>query len=199
MSDPSELSGQPELADRLSHIPKNESTPVVGYLVFLIGVAMLAYGITALWFGMRDVMEVGGYCAEGGAYEIRQHCPDGAELLMFTGIPVGIIGLFIALFGGSRAGKGAAGLLLLGWPALFVSLGYNFLDYAMHPPAGMGSTAGWWVCGILFQLMGLPALFGAPMLVKGVQPERRYAVLAVFLIATVIGVVIGIQVANSVD
>ncbi len=78
---------------------------------------------------------------------------------------------------------GAAGLLLLGWPALFISLGYNFIDYAINPPEGMGSTAGWWVCGILFALMGLPALAGIPMLVKAIQPERRNAVLAVFLIA----------------
>ncbi|HMU26542.1 MAG: hypothetical protein U0R29_10075 [Solirubrobacterales bacterium] len=195
----SDLTGQPELSDRLSQIPKNEPFPVVGLVIFFVGMVMVAYGITALWFGMREVMDVGGYCAEGGPYVVRQHCPDGAELLIFTGIPIGIIGLFIALLGGAKSAKGAAGLLLLGWPALFISLGYNFIDYAINPPEGMGSTAGWWVCGILFALMGLPALAGIPMLVKAIQPERRNAVLAVFLIAAAAGVVIGIQVANAAD
>jgi len=61
----SEPSVPPELSERFSQIPKNESSPVVGYVVMFIGVAMVAYGITALWFGMREVMDVGGYCAEG--------------------------------------------------------------------------------------------------------------------------------------
>lgn len=181
-------------SDPLPHTPKKEPSPIVGYLVFFVGVAMVAYGITALWFGMRGVMDVGGYCAEGGPYVIQQHCPDGAELLMFTGIPAGIIGLFIALLGGAKAAKGAGALLLLGWPALFISLGYNFIDYAINPPEGMGSTAGWWVCGVVFALMGLPALGGIPILVKGIQPDRRNAVLGVLAFAIVAGIAIGIWV-----
>jgi len=189
----------PELSGRLSQVPKSESSPVIGYLVMFIGVAMVAYGITALWFGMRDVMDVGGYCAEGGPYVSRQACPDGAETLMLTGIPVGIIGLFVAMFGCSKSSPGATGLLLLGWPALFISLGYNFIDYAINPPENMDGTAGWWVCGIIFGLMGLPALAGIPWLVRSIRPDRRNAVLAIFLLAVASGVVIGIQVANSVD
>ena len=185
----------PVLSDRLSRIPGNEPVPVLGYLIFFVGMVMVAYGISALWLGMRDVMEVGGYCAEGGAYEIRQTCPDRAELLLFTGIPVGVIGLFVALIGGAKSAKGAAGLLLLGWPALFVSLGYNFIDYAINPPPDMGSTAGWWVCGVLFMLMGVPALFGIPALVKAIPPERRVPVLGIFLAAIAVGIVLVFRVA----
>ena len=188
----------PEISARISQIPKNESSPVAGYLVMFIGVTMVAYGITALWFGMREVMDVGGYCAEGGPYVVRQHCPDGAELLMLTGIPVGVIGLFVAMFGAAKSAPGAAGLLLLGWPALFISLGYNFIDYAINPPEEMGSTAGWWVCGIVFGLMGLPALAGIPWLLRSIRPDRRNAVLAIFLLAAAAGIVVGIQIANSV-
>jgi len=170
-------------------------------VIFFVGMLMLAYGITALWFGMRGVMEVGGYCADGGsAYVIQQHCPEGTGLLMGTGIPLGIIGLFIAMWGAAKSAKGAIGLLLLGWPALFISLGYNFIDFAINPPEGMsGGTGGWWVCGIIFALMGLPALAGVPMLVKGVQPDRRNAILAIFALASAVGILVGIQVNNSLN
>jgi len=186
------LQSQP--SERLGHVPDGEKSPALGYLVFFLGLVMVAYGITALWFGMRGVMEVGGYCAEGGPYVIEQHCPDGAEVLLFTGIPVGVIGLFVAMAGGAMAAKGAAGLLLLGWPAVFCSLGWNFIEYAIDPPAGMGSTGGWWVCGVIFALMGLPALGGIPMLVKAIRPDRRNAVLAVFLTACAAGIALGIRV-----
>jgi hypothetical protein len=184
-------------AEPLSHIPKDEGVPVAGYLIMFIGVLGVAYGITALWFGMREVMDVGGFCAEGGAYEIRQTCPDGAELLMLTGIPAGVIGLFVALVGCAKSGRGAAGLLLLGWPALFVSLGWNFIEYAINPPEGMGSSVGWWICGVLFALMGVPALFLIPSLVKGIQPERRNVILGVFLAAIAAGVLLGVWVADN--
>ena len=192
MTDSSDLSGQ------LSPAGQDQRSPVLGYLIFFIGVTLLAYGITALWFGMRDVMDVGGYCPEGGPYEIRQTCPDSAELLMFTGIPAGIIGLFIAMLGAGRAARGAGGLLLLGWPALFISLGYNFIDYAINPPENMDGTVGWWICGVIFGLMGLPALLGIPMLVKAIQPERRTAVLMTFVLACGAGIVLGIVIRNAI-
>lgn len=171
--------------------------PVAGLLIFFVGVAMVAYGVTALWFGMRDVMEVGGYCAEGGPYEIRQTCPDRSELLMFTGIPVGVIGLFVAVVGAAKSGRGAGSLLWLSWPALFISLGYNFIDYAINPPEGMDSTVGWWVCGVLFGLMGIPALFAIPWLYKGIERAHRTAIVATFLLAAVAGLIVGIYIADS--
>src|SRR4051794_21387719 len=48
---------------------------------------------------------------------------------------------------------------LLAWPALFLSLGYNFWDYGLDAPGEQGANAGWIVCGVLFVLMGgLPLL-----------------------------------------
>jgi hypothetical protein len=44
--------------------------------------------------------------------------------------------------------------------------------------------------------MGLPALVGIPWLVRSIRPDRRNAVLAVFLAAIAAGIVIGIQVAQ---
>ena len=141
-------------------------------------------------------MDVGGFCAEGGPYEIRQTCPDRSELLMFTGIPAGVIGLFVAMIGGSKVSKGAAGLLLLSWPALFISLGYNFLYYANNPPEDMDGTAGWWFCGVLFMLMGVPALLAIPMLVKAIPAKRRVPVLGIFIAAIAIGIVLMTLVAS---
>jgi hypothetical protein len=40
------------------------------------------------------------------------------------------------------------------WPALFISLGWNFLEYGFDPPFGEGLAWGWLVCGVLFMLMG---------------------------------------------
>jgi len=166
-------------------------------VILFVGVAMIGYGITALWFGMRDVLEVGGFCAEGGAYVIQQTCPDRAELLIFTGIPAGVIGIFVALFGCARSARGSAGMLLLGWPALFLSLGFNFIYFAINPPDAMGSTIGWWISGIVFCLMGAPALLLLPSLIKAIQPERRNAFLAVFLAGAIIGTLIAVKVAGS--
>ena len=54
-------------------------------VLYLVGVAGIAAGITLLFLGMRAVMDVGGMCAEGGPYVIEQHCPEGAALAMLLG------------------------------------------------------------------------------------------------------------------
>ncbi len=45
------------------------------------------------------------------------------------------------------------GLVFLAWPALFLSLGWNFLAYGFFPPEG-GWVWSWLFCGVLFVLMG---------------------------------------------
>ena len=47
------------------------------------------------------------------------------------------------------------------WPALFLSLAYNFFDYGVRG----GVNGGWIVCGIVFALMGVvPLLWAVPHL-----------------------------------
>jgi hypothetical protein len=77
----------------------------------------------------------------------------------------GIFGLF--LFGGlmawrgSRLGGNYGALVLLAWPALFLSLGWNFLEYAIWPPGPeSGIVLGWLIPGVVFVIMG-----GGPLLV----------------------------------
>src|SRR3954467_321966 len=121
------------------------------------GTAIFIFCLAALYESMRAVMDVGGACASGGAYEIRQACPKGVGWV----IPVTIFGMFFAgIFtflgvfdeGGPRP-------YVFAWSALFLALGWNFLDYGFSPPDNHDTVWGWVICGIVFVLMG-----GAPLL-----------------------------------
>ena len=131
----------------------------------LIGAAGLAFCLTLVFLGMRAVMDIGGSCADGGPYVSRRSCPDGVPLAMVGGI----FGLFlfggILAVGGSRVGARYGGLVFLAWPALFLSLGWNFLEYGIKPPGGGGPEFGWLLCGVVFVVMG-----GGPLL--GLLPMR---------------------------
>jgi hypothetical protein len=132
---------------------------VAGYL---LGVILGTVSLTLVFLGMRAVMEVGGACADGGPYVSAQPCPDGAPLAM-TG---GVIGLFAAagliVWFGGRLGPGYVALVFLGWPALFMSLGVNFLQYGLDPPFDEpGPEWGFLIPGVMFEAMGIvPLLIG---------------------------------------
>lgn len=128
-------------------------------ILLLVGVAGLAMCLTLVFVAMRAVLDIGGACADGGPYIPRVSCPDGVPLAMVGGI-FGLFG-FGGLVGwfGSRISARYAGLVLLAWPALFLSLGWNFLEYGLRPPGEEGWAWGWLICGVLFVLMG-----GGPLL-----------------------------------
>ena len=123
-----------------------------------IGVAAVVACLTVLFNCMQAVMEIGGSCASGGPYEIARPCPKGVGWMTPVSIFVGLaaLGWMIAWNHGLSGPKWA----LLAWPALFLSLGYNFWDYGvLDVPGEQGAVAGWIVCGVLFGLMGgLPLL-----------------------------------------
>jgi hypothetical protein len=149
--------------------------PLGHVAVYLIGVAGLAFCITLLWFGMRAVMDLGGYCASGGPYQIAVECPDA----VVASTPLSILGGFVAvglmLWGGLALGASWTGLVLLAWPALFLSLGFNFLQYGFFPPDG-GWIWSWILCGVLFVLMGgLPLLAVIGSVGDGDDGGRAYA------------------------
>jgi hypothetical protein len=128
----------------------------------LIAAAGLAACITLISLSMRAVMDIGGACASGGPYMPVRPCPDGVAALM----TIGMLGLFgfggLGLWAGAQLGGGWAALPFLGWPALFLSLGWNFLEYGVRPPApAVGPDAGWLVCGVVFVAIGaIPLLIG---------------------------------------
>ena len=118
----------------------------------------VACGLTLLYLGMRAVMDIGGACASGGPYVPRVECPEGVPLLMMAGIWGGII--FVGLYLWQTSKHKAPTLVAFAWPALFLSLGWNFLDFGIDPPVGEGLVWGWLICAVLFALMG-----GLPLLV----------------------------------
>jgi hypothetical protein len=135
----------------------DSSRPSLGTVLgYLAGIVVGTTSITLLFLGMRAVMDVGGACADGGPFVTAQPCPSGTPLAMVGGM----FGLFgaagLMMWFGSRISAAAAAVVALGWPLLFVSLGWNFLDYGLRPPDGQdGPIWGWLIPGILFWIMGL--------------------------------------------
>jgi hypothetical protein len=132
-----------------------------------LGTLGFVFFLTLLYLSMRAVMDVGGACAEGGPYEIRQQCPEGVAWM----VPVSIFGMFasvgIGFLGVFR--QGGPRPYVFAWSALFLSLGWNFLEYGFDPPGG-GTSGGWLVCGFVFVIMG-----GVPLLTLRYGSTARWA------------------------
>jgi hypothetical protein len=141
-------------------------------LRYLAGVAGLAFSITILWLSMRAVMGIGGSCASGGPFEPVVECPDAVVLLTPVSIFAGLLSAAVLVWGGMQLAGGWAALLALAWPALFLSLGWNFLEFGLRPPGGDPGQVIWsWLfCAIVFFVMG-----GGPLAVAiwGAREARR--------------------------
>jgi hypothetical protein len=124
------------------------------YVWYLVGVVGLSAALTSLWLGMRAVMNIGGSCASGGPYQVAVECPPGVDVVMILSIPALFLFGGLMLWKGVRLGGPWAGLVVLAWPALFLSLGWNFLEYGFRPRGGGGPEFGWLIPGVLFVLMG---------------------------------------------
>jgi hypothetical protein len=140
-------------------------------VLYVVGLVVLAAATTAVYLAMRDVMAIGGSCASGGPYEIANPCPKGTAGLMVGGIFGWFIGAGLAGLAGSQLPGGYGSLALLGWPALFLSLGWNFLDFGFDPANGSGTDGSLVFCGVLFFLMGgVPLLFGLKGVARTLWP-----------------------------
>jgi hypothetical protein len=150
--------------------------PGIGRLTALwfgtaLAAAGVAAGITAVYLGMRDLMEEsGGTCASGGPYEIANQCSSGQMGLLFGGIAALLV--FTALH---AAMEHWADGPRIGWPAicgvLFLALGWNFIDLGLDPPRDDGSSIGWLVSGVVFWLMAVGFL--APAAMRAAEWVRR--------------------------
>ena len=125
-------------------------------LMYLVGIAGLAFSLAILWLSMRAVMGIGGACASGGPFVPAVQCPDAVVALT----PLSVLGLFIfgglAAWAGSSLGGGWVSLVFFAWPALFLSLGWNFLEFGLRPPGGEPGEVvwSWLLCAVIFGLMG---------------------------------------------
>jgi hypothetical protein len=110
-----------------------------------------------MYLSMRSVMNIGGYCAEGGAYEIAVHCPKGIPAVMTLSI-FGLLG-FGFLYAANTL-KSGPNVSIFFWTALFSSLGFNFFQFGIHPPEEMGETVWAWIfCGVVFWVMACGPVF----------------------------------------
>lgn len=142
--------------------------------VFL-SLAGVSAAITILFLSMRAVMQIGGACASGQtAFVIEHPCPKGVPLLMLGAVWGGI--LFAGLYAWQSFRSGAPSLVALLWPALFLSLGWNFLQYGLSSPGGGGVVAGWLICAVVFILMGgIPLIAVLPGLLRGPRDDGATA------------------------
>jgi hypothetical protein len=131
------------------------ATPDTGVVVkksvlTFVGLAGVVAALTIMFYCMRAVMEIGGTCASGqSATAIVHPCPTGVGGLMTGSILLGLV--FLAIYAMNAIGPN---LTLFAWPALFLSLGWNFLEFGVNPPTGSGPVWGWLLCGVVFVVMG---------------------------------------------
>ena len=101
---------------------------------------VLALCMTMLFLGMRDIMDLGGFVASGGPYVIAHPAPGWVWVM-----PLSIVLGLAAAFGNAVAASRAHGfnLAVAAWPALFLSLGWNFLSTACTRRAAVSRPPGW--------------------------------------------------------
>ncbi|MCC7196779.1 hypothetical protein IT413_01130 [Candidatus Peregrinibacteria bacterium] len=125
--------------------------------LMLLSLALFSFALTILFLSMRAIMAIGGSCAEGGPYVIANRCPGGTAWLTPLSIFM-MIGGGVMYFVYSAAVENSPKWGYFFWSALFLSLGWNFLESSINPPGG-GIEIGWLICGIMFFIMGGAPLF----------------------------------------
>ena len=105
-----------------------------GSIFLLITVGLATAAITVLFMSMRSVMDIGGSC---GSIESERACPGNVAGLLPGAIWGGLI--FTGLYVLVAMKYKIPSVVSLAWPALFLSLGYNFFDYGIR---GCGVNGG---------------------------------------------------------
>lgn len=122
------------------------------WLLFLLPLFLFTFSLVMIYNGMRGVMELGGFVASGGPYQIAHQAPDYVWLF-----PVFINVMVISMIASPFLGKKVNGpnLMSLSWSALFISLGWNFTEFGFRALKEAGGGIGWIICAVLFMAMGL--------------------------------------------
>src|SRR6266536_2850728 len=119
-------------------------------LATFVGLAGVTVALVWLFESMRAVLAIGGSCASGGPYVVGVPCPHATALTTVGAILGGILMAAVYTVFGLRAGPR---ITLLIWCALFLSLGWNFLDFGLRAQDG-SDRLGWLSCAVAFALMG---------------------------------------------
>jgi hypothetical protein len=130
------------------------AAPVLG-----LGIAAGAAAITLLSMLLRAATAVGGSCADGEASVAGQPCRSHPGMALLLAVACALVCLLAVSWG--SAALGAPKPLFLAWPALALTLGWNFLRDGFDPPMGEGLALGYVVGGVVFLLLG-----AAPLLLR---------------------------------
>ena len=107
-----------------------------------------------------QLLDVGGFCAEGGPYVIRQECPSGVIPVLGGGIPL----LFV--FGIAYAVALPTGwrfLLVWAWPILFLELAACFFISTFTAP-GQSFAVAPFITGLVMAGIAFLPLIGMPVI-----------------------------------
>lgn len=131
-----------------------------------------AFFLTCLFFAMRGVMDLGGFVASGGPYEIAHEAPSYVWIFPVSIIACSAI-IFASLGSLTTGGKrmNASLVVWFFWPAIFLSLGWNFFEYGFFSSEGL--QWGWIVCAVLFIAMGAAPLYFVLRATKRQDLEER--------------------------
>lgn len=133
---------------------------MVQVVTTLVSLACLAAILVMLPLAGMELLDVGGFCAEGGPYVIRQECPEGVIPVLGAGIPL----LFV--FGLAYTLAIPAGwrfLLVWAWPILFFGIAAAFFVSTFTAP-GQSFAVAPFITGIVMAGIGLFPVAGIPII-----------------------------------
>ena len=142
----------------------------IGAVSLLVFGGLVTVCLTVVFLSMRAVMDIGGSCGSVDN-EVYRPCPGNVAGLLPGAIWGGLI--FTGLYVLVCARWKVPSFVSLLWPALFLSLGYNFVDYGI-----VGRQFGFILCGVVFAIMGaVPLIWALPHLgrvyVEGVEDDPK--------------------------
>jgi len=136
-------------------VVKGSGAGPAGWIVFMLCPLVFSFCVSCTYLGMRGVMRLGGFVASGGPYEIAHPAPDWIWIFPLS-IFLMIASIFLSFFASSRVS--GPNIMALSWSAIFISLGWNFLQFGFGIGMGGRLAAGWIICAAFFIPMGLTPL-----------------------------------------
>jgi hypothetical protein len=138
---------------------------VLRVAVAFVSLAGVVASLVVLNLAMRTLMGIGGACASGGPYVVATPCPKGVAWLSPVAIWAGL-GFTASYTLAVRRLPGPKWTGLI-WPALFISLGWQFVSFGVDDDAPNAGGVGLVITGAVFIVVGVAPLvyvFASPVL-----------------------------------